>query len=95
MVPRGTIAGPQPHQPRSRPLAPSHTITGLQDCEYSSETLLTALRRDADTYKGFAQLDESTVAGHYYRLVIETMESAATTPVFLWLLSDNHAVPAA
>ncbi len=35
MVPRGTIAGPQPHQPRSRPLAPSHTITGLQDCEYS------------------------------------------------------------
>ncbi|HQD59933.1 MAG TPA: DUF262 domain-containing HNH endonuclease family protein [Propioniciclava tarda] len=59
----------------------------------ASERLLAALRQDADTYKGFAQLDASTPAGHYYRLVIETMELAVTTPVFLWLLSSNHSVP--
>lgn len=59
----------------------------------ASETLLAAMRRDADTYKSFAQLDVTTPAGHFHRLVVETMEMAATTPVFLWLLSENHGVP--
>lgn len=59
----------------------------------ASEELLEALRRDADTYRGLAQLDESTPEGHFHRLVVETMELAATTPVFLWLLSQNHGVP--
>jgi hypothetical protein len=51
------------------------------------------LRKDADTYQGFAQLDKSTDAGRFHSRVIETMELAATTPVFLWLLSENHGVP--
>ncbi len=69
-----------------------HAEPHMLDAE-ASERLLTALRHDADTYKGFAQLDATTPAGHYHRLVIETMELAATTPVFLWLLSENHGVP--
>jgi Protein of unknown function (DUF1524)/Protein of unknown function DUF262 len=50
------------------------------------------LRKDADTYQGFAQLDKSTAAGRFHSRVIETMELAATTPVFLWLLSENHGI---
>jgi len=38
VVPTGTIAGPQPHQPGFRRLAPSRTITGLQACKYSVGT---------------------------------------------------------
>ena len=59
----------------------------------SAEALLSELRKDADTYRNFAQLDASTSAGRFYSRVIETMELAVVTPVFLWLLSDNHGVP--
>jgi hypothetical protein len=59
----------------------------------SASQFLSALRRDADTYQGFAQLDKATTAGRFHSRVIETMELAATTPVFLWLLSDNNGVP--
>jgi hypothetical protein len=62
----------------------------------SAETaheLVAALRRDADTYRAFAQLDPSEPEGRFYTRVIERLELAATTPVFLWLLSPNHAVP--
>lgn len=61
----------------------------------AADTVLRELRFDADTYRAFAQLDDSTPEGRFYRRVIETMELAATTPVFLWLLSTNHGVPAA
>lgn len=60
----------------------------------NADTLLSELRRDADTYRELAQLDQSTVEGRFYRRVVETMELAVVTPVFLWLLSQNHAVPA-
>lgn len=59
----------------------------------AADELLAELRRDADTYRSFAQLDTSTPEGRFYSRVIETMELAATTPLFLWLLSENHAVP--
>ncbi|WP_181419701.1 DUF262 domain-containing protein [Arthrobacter psychrolactophilus] len=58
-----------------------------------AEALLTELRKDADTYRGLSELDESTPEGRFRSRVIETMELAATTPVFLWLLSENHSVP--
>lgn len=58
-----------------------------------AEALMTELRKDADTYRGISQLDETTPEGRFRSRVIETMELAATTPVFLWLLSKNHAVP--
>jgi hypothetical protein len=58
-----------------------------------AEALLTELRRDADTYRGLSELDEATPEGRFRSRVIQTMELAATTPVFLWLLSENHFVP--
>lgn len=60
----------------------------------SAGAFLRELRNDADTYQGFAQLDKTTAPGRFHSRVIETMEQAATTPVFLWLLSANHGVPA-
>lgn len=59
-----------------------------------AEALMSALRKDADTYRNLAQLDETTPEGRFHSRVIETMELAATTPLFLLLLSINHAVPA-
>jgi hypothetical protein len=60
----------------------------------AANALLDELRRDADTYRDFAQLDESTPEGRFYSRVIERLELAVTTPVFLWMLSKNHNVPA-
>ncbi|MGQ9351427.1 DUF262 domain-containing protein [Mycolicibacterium gilvum] len=59
-----------------------------------ADSFLVGLRKDADTYRDLAQLDEATVEGQFYRRVIETMELAVVTPVFLWLLSSNHGIPA-
>ena len=59
----------------------------------SADALLIQLRKDADIYRGFAQFDEATTEGRFYKRVLETMELAAVTPVFLWLLSENHGVP--
>lgn len=55
--------------------------------------LLNEMRSDADTYRDFAQLDAETPEGRFYTHVIERLELAATTPVFLWMLSKNHGVP--
>ena len=59
----------------------------------SADSFLTALRRDADTFRGFAQLDPDTPAGRFYARVVESFELAATTPLLLWMLSENHRVP--
>jgi Protein of unknown function DUF262/Protein of unknown function (DUF1524) len=60
----------------------------------AAEVLLGALRRDADTFRSFAQLSAETAEGRFYSRVVESMEQAATTPLLLWMLSENHAVPA-
>jgi len=59
---------------------------------HECETLLTELRHDADTFRGFGQMDEDSVQGQFYSRVVETMELAATSPLLMWLLSKNHAV---
>ncbi len=61
----------------------------------TAEALLAALRQDANTFRGFAQLDNEGAPGRFYRRVIEKLELGATTPVLLWLISDNHQLPAA
>ncbi|MGN5734698.1 DUF262 domain-containing protein [Arthrobacter psychrochitiniphilus] len=65
----------------------------LMETPGSAETFLTELRADADTYRGFGKLDTQTVAGKFRIRIIETMELAATTPLFLWAISPNHALP--
>lgn len=59
----------------------------------AATAFLEALRRDADTFRSFAQLDAETPAGRFYSRVVEEFELAATTPLLLWMLSDNHRVP--
>ncbi|MEK0154726.1 DUF262 domain-containing HNH endonuclease family protein [Arthrobacter oryzae] len=58
-----------------------------------AEALLRELRQDADTYRSLGQLDVGTPEGRFRSRVIGAMELAATTPVLLWLLSENHSVP--
>lgn len=60
----------------------------------SAERLMGALRRDANTFRNFAQLSAETPEGAFYARVVETMELASTSPLLLWMLSDNHQVPA-
>ncbi|WP_435300510.1 DUF262 domain-containing protein [Timonella sp. A28] len=59
----------------------------------TAEKFLTEMRVDADVYRGFGQLDAETAAGKFRTRIIETMELAATTPVFLWAISPNHKLP--
>lgn len=59
----------------------------------AAEGLLAAMRRDANTFRNFAQLSDGTAEGNFYSRVIETMELAATSPLLLWMLSENHNVP--
>lgn len=66
------------------------------ECMTTSEganSFLRAMRRDADTFRSFAQLDVDTPAGRFYARVVEAFELAATTPLLLWMLSANHRVP--
>ncbi|GAA2175646.1 DUF262 domain-containing protein [Agrococcus versicolor] len=54
---------------------------------------LRELRNDADTYRGLGDFASDTVIGRFRSRVIEAMELAGTTPVFLWVISRNHGVP--
>ena len=56
--------------------------------------LLVRLRRDADTFRGFAELDPSSTPGRFYARVVEGLELGATIPLLLWLISGNHDLPA-
>jgi len=60
----------------------------------SAESFLAELRKDANTYRGFDSLTVDTPAGRFRKRVIEAMELAGTTPVFLWVISQNHHLPA-
>ena len=55
--------------------------------------LLIGLRRDADTFRGFAELDPSSAPGRFYARVVEGLELGATIPLLLWLISGNHDLP--
>ncbi|MBY6364209.1 DUF262 domain-containing protein [Rhodococcoides corynebacterioides] len=59
----------------------------------SADQLLSEFRKDADTYRALANLPDQSAQGSFYGRVIETMGLAATSPLLLWLLSDNHKVP--
>ncbi len=58
-----------------------------------AEGFLKGLRRDADTFREFAQLDHTTASGGFYARVVEALELGAFIPVLLWLISGNHEVP--
>ena len=64
----------------------------LMTTAHDAEGLLSELRRDANTFRGFAQLSRDTVEGRFYGRVVESLELASTTPLLLWMLSENHKV---
>jgi hypothetical protein len=58
----------------------------------NADAFLAALRRDADTFRSFAELVPDSVPGLFYASVVDATELGATTPLLLWLLSENHSV---
>ncbi|WP_433802959.1 DUF262 domain-containing protein [Actinomycetospora sp. CA-084318] len=58
-----------------------------------AEALLREFRRDADTFREFAQMDTDSPRGRFYSVVVENLELGATTPLLLWLISRNRSVP--
>lgn len=69
-----------------------HSKSHMHEAE-SATAFVQALRRDADTFRSFAEIGDETVEGQFYRRVIEALELGATTPLLLWFMSDNHNVP--
>jgi Protein of unknown function DUF262/Protein of unknown function (DUF1524) len=59
----------------------------------AAESFLTELRKDANSYRAFDSLTADTPAGRFRARVIEAMELAGTTPIFLWVVSQNHRLP--
>jgi hypothetical protein len=56
----------------------------------SAERFLAGLRKDADTFRDFAQLDPATARGTFYTRVVEALELGAFIPLLLWLISEHH-----
>lgn len=69
-----------------------HAKSHMQEAE-SATAFVQALRRDAETFRSFAEIGDQTVEGQFYRRVIEALELGATTPLLLWFMSENHNVP--
>ena len=57
----------------------------------TAQNFLLDLRRDADTFRDFAQLDPKSARGSFFTRVIEALELGSFIPLLLWLLSDQHA----
>jgi hypothetical protein len=56
----------------------------------AAEEFLARLRRDADTFRDFAQLDPRSVQGTFYARVIEALELGVFIPLLLWIITDAH-----
>lgn len=70
-----------------------HAEPHLASAEKATQ-LLIGLRRDADTFRGFAELDPSSPPGRFYNRVVEGLELGATIPLLLWLVSGKQDLPA-
>lgn len=61
----------------------------------AAEQFLAGMRRDADAFRDFAQLDPRSARGSFYSRVVEALELGAFTPLLLWLISEEHPTPVA
>ena len=66
-----------------------HAKPHLKD-ESSAREFLVRFRRDADTYRDFAEFDVSSAQGRFYVQVIEALELGAFIPLFLWIITSAH-----
>ena len=55
-----------------------------------AEKFLAGLRRDADAFRDFAQLDPRSARGSFHTRVVESLELGAFIPLLLWLISEEH-----
>jgi hypothetical protein len=60
-----------------------------------AEGFLAGLRKDADTFREFAQLDPASARGTFYTRVVEALELGAFIPLLLWIISEHHSTSAA
>jgi hypothetical protein len=56
----------------------------------TAEAFLARLRKDADTFRDFAELDPSSAQGSFYTRVIEALELGVFIPLLLWIITDAH-----
>jgi hypothetical protein len=54
---------------------------------------LAGLRRDADAFRDFANLDPESARGGFHSRIVEALELGAFIPLLLWLISDEHDTP--
>ncbi|MDJ0412817.1 hypothetical protein [Rhodococcus opacus] len=59
----------------------------------AAEHLLSELLNDAAKYRSLSELAPGTPAGQFHRRVVQALELAATTPLLMWIVSDNHKLP--
>lgn len=58
-----------------------------------AEGFLAALLRDAEKFRSMAENPADTEVGRFYQRVVQEFELAATMPLLMWIISDNHNVP--
>ncbi|MGM1028982.1 MAG: DUF262 domain-containing protein [Actinomycetota bacterium] len=59
----------------------------------SAEEFLVELTNDADTFRRVTEDGVGAIGASFFTRVVGVMEQGSTTPLLLWLLSKNHAVP--
>lgn len=60
-----------------------------------AEAFLDAFLRDADKFRAMAENPDETEVGRFYQRVVQEFQLAATMPLLMWIVSDNHNVPEA
>ena len=58
-----------------------------------AEAFLDAFLRDADKFRAMAENPDETEVGRFYQSVVQEFQLAATMPLLMWIVSDNHNVP--
>jgi hypothetical protein len=70
-----------------------HFASARLSSAQTAEHFLEGLRKDADTFRRLASLDEASPEGKFYHRVVEALELGAFIPLLIWLISDNHSPP--
>ncbi|MFD3707113.1 DUF262 domain-containing protein [Nocardia sp. NPDC058658] len=58
-----------------------------------AEAFLAELLRDAEKFRLMAENPDGSEVGRFYFRVVQEFELAATMPLLMWIISDNHKVP--
>lgn len=57
----------------------------------TAEAFLSRMRSDADGFREFAQLDQSTAIGSFYGRIVEGLELGVFIPLLLWAISSSSS----